>query len=271
MRKPKVTLDPGHGGKDPGASANGLVEKNMALVAALEAKRVLEEHGVEVILTRDKDVYVELSDRSALANKWGADIFVSIHFNAGGGDGAEAIHSIFYGEAEQLAKAIINRIHKDLGQNLRPHPTYTRVNSRGTDYYAVIRGSKMPAVIVEPAFVDSKDAQLVDTIEEQKKVGRVIAYGILDFLKIPVKPEQPKPAPAPAKKPASSVETGVVTADELNVRTGPGTEYKVVTKLKKGQQVKVLEKLSNGWLKIEVAKSVDSRGFAYVSGKYVKM
>ena len=127
----------------------------------------------------------------------------------------------------------------------------------------------MPAVIVEPAFVDSKDAELVDTIEEQKKVGRVIAYGILDFLKIPVKTEQPKPAPA--EKPASSVKTGVVTADDLNVRTGPGTEYKVVTTLKKGQQVKVLEKLSNGWVKIEVAKSVDSRGFAYVNGKYVTM
>lgn len=271
MGKPKVMLDPGHGGKDPGASKNGLVEKNMTLVAALEAKKVLEDHGVEVRLTRDKDVYVELSDRCDLANKWGADIMVSTHFNAGGGDGAEAIHSIFHGKGEELAKAIINRIHKYLGQNLRPHPTYSRVNSRGTDYYAIIRESKMPAVIVEPAFVDSKDAELVDTIEKQKKVGRVIAYGILDFLKIPVKPEQPKPTPAPAKKPASPVETGVVTADVLNVRTGPGTVYKVVTTLKKGQQVKVLEKLSNGWVKIEVAKSVDSRGFAYVSGKYVKM
>lgn len=262
----KVWLDAGHGGTDPGASRNGLVEKVMTLNTVLEAKRVLEAHGLQVGLTRDKDVYVELSNRCRMANAWGADIFVSSHYNAGGGDGAEAIHSIHYGESEKLAKAIINRIHTELGQNLRPKPTYARTNSKGTDYYAVIRETKMPAVIVEPAFVDSADAELVNTVEKQKRMGQVIAHGILDYFGIPVKNND-----APTKPTTPTVKTGVVTADELNVRTGAGTDYKVVTKLKKGDKVKVLEKLSNGWLKIEVAKTVYERGFAYVSGDYVKI
>ncbi len=83
-------LDPGHGGHDPGAVANGLKEKDLVLKIVKKTKAILEKvYGATVKLTRSTDVYIDLSQRARLANNWGADYFVSIHINAGGGTGFE--------------------------------------------------------------------------------------------------------------------------------------------------------------------------------------
>lgn len=79
----KVVLDAGHGGKDYGATYHGNVEKNIALKTVLKVGSILEkEHDVEVVYTRNKDVFVELDDRANIANKSKANIFVSMHCNA---------------------------------------------------------------------------------------------------------------------------------------------------------------------------------------------
>ncbi len=81
-RRRTVVVDPGHGGKDPGASANGVVEKNVNLAVGLALHRVLTERGYNVIMTRNTDVYLTLQERTDVANNANADIFVSIHVNA---------------------------------------------------------------------------------------------------------------------------------------------------------------------------------------------
>ena len=77
-----VVVDAGHGGKDPGASANGVTEKNVNLGIALELERVLKARGYNVIMTRNTDVYLKLQERTDIANNAEADLFVSIHVNA---------------------------------------------------------------------------------------------------------------------------------------------------------------------------------------------
>jgi N-acetylmuramoyl-L-alanine amidase len=79
----KIVIDPGHGGKDPGASAFGLKEKNIVLEIARKLSPILtEQTGAEVILTRDTDVFIPLEERTAIANTNDADLFISLHINA---------------------------------------------------------------------------------------------------------------------------------------------------------------------------------------------
>jgi len=259
---PKVWLDAGHGGNEPGAVANGLVEKNMNLVTTLKCKEVLVRHGLTVGLTRSDDRYVGLTERCDMANKWGADYFVSIHYNAGGGDGAEAIHSIFYGKGTDLAKKVVERVHTVTGQNFRPNPTFSKKSTNGkTDYYGVIRQTDMTAIIVEGAFIDNDvDKQIVDTIPEQQKMGIAIAYGILDHLGIAILPE--------AAVPSNEV-YGVTTAKMLNVRSGRGTNYPVICELEMNTRVKLMN-LQNGWWSIPVPTTVISSGIGFVSATYIR-
>lgn len=190
----KVWIDAGHGGSDPGAVANGLVEKSMNLVIAIAMRDKLQAHGIIVGMTRTTDVDMALETRCAKANAWGANYFISIHNNAGGGDGAEAIHSVKNDRSRELALAILNAIQKRTGQNLRK--AYARPWGN-TDYFAVIRETNMPAVIVEGAFLDSADRYIVDTTAEQQQMGIAIAEGFLDFVGIPHTGTTPAPAPAP--------------------------------------------------------------------------
>ena len=77
-----IVVDPGHGGKDPGASDNGVTEKNVNLAIGLELQQVLMARGYNVIMTRNTDVYLKLQERTDIANNANADLFVSIHVNA---------------------------------------------------------------------------------------------------------------------------------------------------------------------------------------------
>lgn len=77
-----VVIDPGHGGKDPGASDNGVTEKNVNLAIGLELEKVLAARGYNVVMTRKTDVYLKLQERTDIANNVNADLFVSIHVNA---------------------------------------------------------------------------------------------------------------------------------------------------------------------------------------------
>ena len=82
VRRKTVVVDPGHGGKDPGASANGVTEKNVTLAIGLELQSILAARGYRVVMTRNSDTYPTLQDRTDIANRENADLFVSIHVNA---------------------------------------------------------------------------------------------------------------------------------------------------------------------------------------------
>lgn len=180
----KVFLDAGHGGKDPGAVGNKLCEDNINLDVTLKAGAILLRNGVNVAYSRTTDVFIELEDRCEKANAAKADLFVSIHHNAGGGTGAECIFSVNHGTSETLAKNIMAEF-KAIGQKERS--TYAKAGNNGRDYFAVIRGSHMPAVIVEYCFIDSVDSKKIDEAIDRTVEATAIAKGILKTLGLPYK------------------------------------------------------------------------------------
>lgn len=183
---PKVFIGVGHGGKDGGAvGKGGLLEKNLNLSIARACGAALERHGVTVRLSRTKDEVDPVAEEVTECNSFAPDLAVDIHNNAGGGDGAEVFYTKTGGTGKTLAENILAEISA-LGQKSRG--AKTRTNSRGVDYYAFIRETKAPAVIVECAFVDTDDIALIDTEPERVKMGEAIARGILSTLGIAYKP-----------------------------------------------------------------------------------
>ena len=177
----KAYLDAGHGGSDPGA-VKYLRESKVNLVEALACRDYLKANGVSTKMSRTTDKNTNLNSICAAANKWGADIAVSFHNNAGGGDGFEAYCSINGGKGRELAKCIEAEVKK-IGQNSRGVKTKKGKNG---DYYGFIRMTNMPAVICEGVFVDNKtDVKIADTVAEQKEFGYAYARGILKYLGLP--------------------------------------------------------------------------------------
>lgn len=178
----KVFIGAGHGGSDPGACAGGFYEKNLNLSVALACREELQRHGVQVAMSRTADTDESLSGKIACCNDFAPDLALDIHHNAGGGDGAEVYHSFLGGTGKTLAENILTQVQV-IGQNSRG--AKTRKNDRGTDYFAFIRQTACPAVIVECAFLDTPaDLALVNTPAGQKAMGIAIAKGILKTLGI---------------------------------------------------------------------------------------
>lgn len=185
----KVFIGIGHGGKDPGAVANGLKEKDLNLQIGLSCKTELERHGVLVGISRVRDENDPLSEEIKECNAFGPDLAVEIHNNAGGGDGVEIYHYSKGGTSKTLAQDILNEIVA-IGQNSRG--LKTKLDANGKDYFGWIRSTVAPAVLVECAFVDNKtDIAIIDSLEEQKQMGVAIAKGILKTLGIPYKEVAP--------------------------------------------------------------------------------
>ena len=173
-----IALDPGHGGSDPGASANGLVEKDLTLAVGLALKAELETYqGVRVHMTREDDsrpsenISQDLSARVASSVAAGASALVSLHFNSGtaGSNGAEVWYpnasSYNYSTHTQgaaLATAIQNQLTSlgltDRGIKTRDNPYYDYPDGSTGDYYAISRHarlSNLTGIIVEHAFLTS--------------------------------------------------------------------------------------------------------------------
>ena len=180
----KVFLGVGHGGKDPGAIGCGFEEADLNLAIALACQSELVRHGVIVGMSRTKDENDDLNEEIRECNAFKPDLAVDIHNNAGGGDGAEAYYHHGGGIGKTLAENILKEIVA-IGQNSRG--AKIKKNSAGNDYFGFIRLTNAPAIIVETAFVDSKDIQIIDTAEEQKKMGIAVAKGILATLGITYK------------------------------------------------------------------------------------
>ena len=176
-----VYIGVGHGGSDPGAVANGLKEKDVNLAVALACRDELERHDVTVLMSRTTDEEGTVSAKAAECNAFDADLAADIHFNAGGGDGAEVFHHHGGGKGKTLAKNILAEMVA-IGQNSRGAKTKVE---NGVDYFGFIRETYCPAVIIEGAFLDNAaDVQIIDTAEEQKAMGVAIAKGFLKTLGI---------------------------------------------------------------------------------------
>lgn len=177
----KVWIDAGHGGKDPGATANGLQEKDIVLALSLAVKKRLESEydGVKVFLSRSTDVFVVLPDRTAAANREKADILVSIHCNAGGGSGG--FESYRYPHASAASIAFHHVLHSEIMSALRQ----LGITDRGqkTKNLHMLRESAMPAVLTENLFVDvAADAALLKRQEVMSALAAGHTAGIAKAL-----------------------------------------------------------------------------------------
>lgn len=181
----KIYLGVGHGGRDPGACANGFQEKALNLDIALACREELQRHGVEVKISRTVDCDFPLKQRIADANAFAPDYALDIHNNAGGGDGAEVYHHFRGGAGRVLADNLLAALQA-AGQNLRGPKV--RLNDRGTDYFGFIRQIACPSVIVECAYMDTRDIEFVNTLAKRRRVGVAIAHGVLTTLGIPIRP-----------------------------------------------------------------------------------
>ncbi|MEK4276463.1 N-acetylmuramoyl-L-alanine amidase [Paenibacillus sp. FSL R7-0026] len=174
----KVWIDAGHGGKDPGAVANGVLEKDIALKVSLGIKERLESgyENVQVLLSRSSDVFLELRDRTSRANAAGADILVSIHCNAGGGKGG--FETFRYTSASQSSIKLQDTLHKAITAKLGG----TDRGQKAQNLH-MVRESNMPAVLTENLFVDvAADA---DRLKQSSVIDAIIdghVQGIATYL-----------------------------------------------------------------------------------------
>ena len=301
----KVFISAGHGGSDSGAVGNGFKEKDLNLSLALACGNYLKSRGVEVQMSRVKDEDDDLNQEARESNAFGPDLTVSIHNNAGGGDGVEAWYSIVGGLGKTCAENILAEVVK-IGQNSRG--AKTRKGSNGRDYYGFIRQTKAPAVIVECAFIDNAtDIQIINTESKRVVMGEAIAKGILKTLGIADSAPMTTPAPTTksieevakeviagkygngeARKIAlknagydpSAVQAKVnelvngskttsftaykvkVTTSALNIRSGPGTNNKIVGVIRDRGVYTIVDEKS-GWGKLK-------SGAGWISLKYCK-
>lgn len=193
----KVCIDPGHGGYDPGAVGNGLKEKDLTLDICLRLKPLLEFNGISVIMTRSGDyapgryennLNGELGARVSSAESEVADLFVSVHVNAGGGTGVEVLVIRTGGQAEVAA----NRVLPYLVQA-------GEWTNRGvkTQNILVLRETSMPAVLTENGFIDTaSDAAKLKETSFRQALAVAHAKGICDYFGIQYKePSSSQPTP----------------------------------------------------------------------------
>ncbi|KGP77671.1 MULTISPECIES: N-acetylmuramoyl-L-alanine amidase [unclassified Paenibacillus] len=177
----KVFVDPGHGGKDPGAVGGGYTEAAIVLDIGKFLKTELEKLGATVQMSRSTDTYPENPDRSIASNNFGADIYVSLHINAGGGTGIETwIHDNASSYTTSLANAVNNSLVAALGKTNRG--VKKAPSQRGGTNIHVIdpKNTKAWAILPEMLFIDTASDR--NTLVANKQTcARAIANGINSF------------------------------------------------------------------------------------------
>ena len=194
--KRAIFLDPGHGGSDSGAVENGVREKDLTLSVYNKVSSRLASLGYTVLTSRNTDKDVGLVSRADQANKSNADMFLSIHFNAGGRETAYGIETYYY-KHEQGYEPEINkdnhnspeRIEKSrkLANKIQQNLLYkTGAYDRGVKRasFAVLRETSIPSILVELGFIDNQEeVNKIKTNEYQEKLADGIVDGIVEYYK----------------------------------------------------------------------------------------
>jgi N-acetylmuramoyl-L-alanine amidase len=213
-----IVIDPGHGGRDPGAVAHGMFEKDIVLEIALHLRDLLRQHNPDltVHLTRETDVFVPLEERTAIANKHRADLFVSIHVNATRSGQARGVETYvlnvtndqnalavaaFENQATTKALSDLHGILRDIMLNskleeslllagavqrgmvrqLKLPPTQD-LGVKQAPFY-VLMGAMMPSILVEAGFLTNReDARLLQSSAHRKEIARGIHAGIVEYI-----------------------------------------------------------------------------------------
>jgi N-acetylmuramoyl-L-alanine amidase len=178
----KVFIDPGHGGTDPGAVGNGLQEKNITLQIATRIKDILtlEYDNVSILMSRTGDQTVSLTERTNAANAWGADFFLSVHINAGGGTGYE---DYVYPGVGAPTTIYQNNIHAEVMKLV----DFNDCGKKQANFH-VLRETSMPALLSENGFIDnSNDAAKLKSGTFIENLARGHVNGIVKSFNLPKK------------------------------------------------------------------------------------
>ncbi len=214
----KIVIDPGHGGKDPGAMAFGLKEKDIVLTVSKRVAKVLNEtYRYEVVLTRTKDVFIPLEERTAIANTQKSDLFISIHTNAHsdqskGGietyflnlatdanamrvaalENATSTHSI--SEMQDILSTMMKNSKLDESTRLARFVQTNLISGLGRSYklrnlgvkqapFYVLIGAEMPAILTEISFITNpEEAKLLQNDQYLDQIAAHIAAGIAAYV-----------------------------------------------------------------------------------------
>jgi len=203
---PTVVIDPGHGGKDDGARANGLTEKNLSLDVALRVEKILKPFNFPVVLTRRDDSFISLEERAAIANRIENAVFVSIHFNHAPDRSSTGVETFYASqkippEADWTWVGMFNKPEAaaDNGETLAGFIQTALVmrtdainrGIKGRELY-VVRHTRCPAVLVEGGFINNPlEAQLISNSEYRERLARAVAEGIMSYQK--TRPQQATP------------------------------------------------------------------------------
>ena len=216
----RIVVDPGHGGKDPGAiGQTGLQEKDVVLAIGLHlTKKLKDELGIDAVMTRSTDVFIELQERTAIANQVGADLFVSIHANASLNRSASGVETYYLNlakteKAAQLAArengtslekvSLLQAVLFDLMANYKLNDSahlaeevqkalyrrladrYPPVKNLGVKQgpFYVLVGATMPSILAESAFIsnDKEEKKLADP-QYQEQIAEGILDGIIAYI-----------------------------------------------------------------------------------------
>jgi len=214
----RIVIDPGHGGHDPGAQSKGLNEADLVLDVALRLQKLLlKSPGVEVVLTRSTDVFIPLEERTAIANREGADLFLSIHANASRNPSARGVETYFLNFASNPdAEAVAARENSASGQTMHNLPDIvkaitlnnkldesrdfaTLVQRAMVDHLAngskgvrdlgvkqapfvVLIGAGMPSVLAEISFVThQQEGRLLKTGAYRQKIAEALFDGLREY------------------------------------------------------------------------------------------
>ncbi|MBI1876019.1 MAG: N-acetylmuramoyl-L-alanine amidase [Acidobacteria bacterium] len=214
----RIVIDPGHGGHDPGAKIRGLTEADVALDIALRLSKLLDkEPGVEVVLTRKKNEFIPLEQRTAIANRENADMFVSIHVNANSNPTAHGIETFFLNFASNPeAAAVAARENTVSGQSMhnlndivkaialnnkldesrdlatqvqdamvkRAKSSNKTVRDLGVKQapFVVLVGASMPSILAEVSFITNRqESQLLKTTAYRQRLAEALMDGIRKY------------------------------------------------------------------------------------------
>jgi N-acetylmuramoyl-L-alanine amidase len=213
----RIVIDAGHGGHDPGAKARGIEEADLVLDVALRLEALLKDAGVEVIMTRRTDTFIALEERTAIANRAGADLFLSIHSNASASDLAHGIETYFLNFAPNpQAEAIAARENAGGAKTMRNLPDIVRaialnnkidesrdfasmvqnamytklqksnktVRNLGVKQapFMVLVGATMPSILAEISFITNRnEATLLKTDKYKQQIAEALLAGVLRY------------------------------------------------------------------------------------------
>lgn len=181
----RLFLDAGHGGEDSGAVGNGVYEKDIALDLTLRIEQKLQAYrNVDIKLSRNKDIFLSLSERTNIANAWKADCFLSVHLNSVDNKSVRGFESFIYnGPVQKATQAFQNVIHEEIIKKIGKMISADRGKKQAN--YHVLRESNMPACLVENMFVSNsadvsllKSNSFLDTLAQGYVTGLEKYFGL---------------------------------------------------------------------------------------------